>query len=104
MKRRRTHAIDSAGFAFSVKLLLESADSTQFISNFNPTFSIYDVESGFLEQLNITLDKAEPLGIQRDGSLNEVLVWNIKQIPFATDAEKEYVEKFRKSSDNGWIL
>lgn len=104
MKQRQKYAIDSGGFAFSIKLLLKSADSIDFISNFHQTFDMYDVESAFLTKLNITLDKAEPLGIKRDGSLNEVLVWNIKQIAFQTDAEKEYFEKFNKNTDYGWIL
>lgn len=54
-KLRRPYAMDNAGYAFSVRLMFQSTPSLHFISHFYPKFQMYDEESGFLEQLNITL-------------------------------------------------
>jgi hypothetical protein len=64
---------------------------------------MYDEEVEFLEQLNITFDKLEFFGMKGDGSLNEVLVWHIRQIPHDFD-ESDYYKKYNKTSDDGWIV
>ncbi|XP_050033884.3 galactosylgalactosylxylosylprotein 3-beta-glucuronosyltransferase S-like isoform X1 [Dermacentor andersoni] len=69
-KRGRRFAMDMAGFAVNMRLVLSGA-------NVSMPYKLGQLETGFLESLGVSIDDMEPLA----GNCTEVLVWHTKVVP-----------------------